>query len=88
MKAVLLPLSETLALLVEPTVGGHRVALQHGDEVLVSTETPDLVRLLKRPGSVVAAAPLELRNDMRTITVRHKGRPVGAFEKHELISVL
>ncbi|CAN5677312.1 hypothetical protein BH11ARM2_BH11ARM2_20870 [soil metagenome] len=88
MKAVSFPLSETLFLRVEPAAGGHLVALWNGTEMLASTETPDLLRLLKRPGSVVAAAPLELRNDMRTITVKHKGRSVGVFEKHELISVL
>ncbi|RYG44725.1 hypothetical protein EON79_14310 [bacterium] len=83
-----MPLNATLSLLVEPASGGHRVAIRQGDEELAFTETPDLLRLLKRPGSVVAAAPIELRNDMRTITVKWKGRSIGAFDKHDLIAFL
>jgi hypothetical protein len=88
MKAVSLPLSDTTSLFVEPSNGGHRVAIRNGEEEIAYTETPDLLRLLKRPGSVVAAAPLELRNDMRTITVKLKGRPIGMFDKHALIAFL
>ncbi|MDX2066650.1 MAG: hypothetical protein SFX74_13005 [Fimbriimonadaceae bacterium] len=63
---------------------GHRIELLNGPEVVAQTESADLSRLVKRAGTIVAAPPLELRNEHRRILVRLFGRPIGEIEKDHL----
>jgi len=49
---------------------------------------PDLGRLLKRPGTVVAASPFEFRNEQRSIVVRFQGRVLGSVAKHSIVAAL
>lgn len=57
-----------------------------GDEVASSVVT-DLQRLFKRAGSVVAASPIELSNDHRTIVVKLRGRTLGRLDKASLVGI-
>lgn len=82
------PLSDTLTLSIVAASGGHLVQVRTEEKELVQATVPDLQRLLKRPGTVFASAPLEMRNDHRLITVSYRGRVLGTVEKHGIVAVL
>lgn len=63
---------------------GHRLDVLHGSDLLATIEVTDLSRLVKRAGTVVAAPPLELRNEHRRILVWLFGRALGEIQKDEL----
>lgn len=67
---------------IEASAGGHLVRVLSGGTEMASCDVADLHRLLKRPGTIIAASPIEIRNEHRTITIRVRGRMVGQVEKH------
>jgi hypothetical protein len=82
-------ISETLSLHISEAAGSHRVSIiADGGGEVAGIDVNDLQRLLKRPGTIVASAPVELRNDQRQIVVRLRGRVVGQVEKHQIVAAL
>ena len=79
-------ISEGHSISIEASSGGHLIRILQSEDELASCEVMDLPRLLKRPGTIIAAAPIELRNEQRLITVRVRGRIVGQVEKHNIVS--
>lgn len=80
------PISDGHSISIQASSGGHLVKVLMEGQELASCEVGDLARLLKRPGSVIAASPIELRNEQRMITVRVRGRVIGQVEKHNIVS--
>lgn len=81
-------LSDSLRLLIQTDAGGHRLSIWRDSEELGYCLIPDLGRLLKRPGTVVAASPFEFRNEQRSIVVRFQGRVLGSVAKHYIVAAL
>jgi hypothetical protein len=82
-------ISDSLHLHISEVGGSHRVALvTETQEEIAVIQVSDLQRLLKRPGTIIASAPVELRNEQRQIIVRLRGRIVGQVEKHQIVAAL
>jgi hypothetical protein len=79
-------LSSGHSITIEASSGGHLVRVFNLTEEMANCEVTDLPRLLKRPGSVIAAAPIEIRNEQRIITVCVRGKVIGQVEKHNIVS--
>jgi hypothetical protein len=87
--SVAVRISDSLHLHISEVGGSHRVSLvtETMEEIAV-IQVSDLQRLLKRPGTIIASAPVELRNEQRQIIVRLRGRIVGQVEKHQIVAAL
>ena len=87
-ESLTVPLSENLALTFSPEIGGHRVTIANDGAEMGQVVVPDLQRLLKRAGSVVAIHLIELSNNHRTIVVKFRGRLVGRLDKASLVGIM
>ena len=87
--SVAVRISDSLQLQISEEGGAHRVALVNDlEEDIAVIQVMDLQRLLKRPGTIIASAPVELRNEQRQIIVRLRGRIVGQVEKHQIVAAM
>lgn len=80
-KNVTAALNDGMDLLIEPMEGGHRVSIRAGERLLAEAPTGDFARFLKRQGSILAAAPIEMRHIHEKIEVRVRGRFLGSADK-------
>jgi hypothetical protein len=87
--SVAVRISDSLQLQIYEEGGAHRVALVNDlQEDSAVIQVMDFQRLLKRPGTIIASAPVELRNEQRQIIVRLRGRIVGQVEKHKIVAAM